>query len=408
MRPLRSRVQAVTLYNQVDEDGAYIPQRYDVNSWISLRLERRGEHGRDAVKHGGDSVQGSYKAQIKEFCLSPGSTTISSVRVQHAYMFRQLELDPTVQYSMSSGSNCKSIPTLIHQFLACLILQNSNNSSFCSSFYFKFSISVLTELQFCPFIDLYPSMYEDWICPQSIIGVLYVLHVDIGELGRGSRTHKELLNDSLLFYNAMYFPREGNQQFGSLELIPLPGFDDPTWPLLDMSTSEAFRARMRADFLSSLKPSTGSRQTHLQWFMPVPVMVDLFSEAPNICKTTTLFAFPKVSDSLLSSLMDDGWDIKETDKVDLIKCTVDRKSLVFKFHIGRSTLYANFQFNRQHFNGKEWKMMDQCGVVEVIKIPYEFQDLQGEIEVGRDWSLANVWHELSIALGCNCPNEFSM
>jgi len=109
MRPPRSRVQAVTLFNQIDEDGAYIPQRYDVNSWVSLRPERRGEHAKDAVKYGGDSVQGSYKAQIKEFQLSPGSTAVSSVRVQHAYMFRQLELDPTVQFTMSSGSNCKCI-----------------------------------------------------------------------------------------------------------------------------------------------------------------------------------------------------------------------------------------------------------------------------------------------------------
>jgi hypothetical protein len=32
--------------------------------------------------------------------------------------------------------------------------------------------------------DLYPSVYKDWIDPESIIGVVYVMHAEIGEACR--------------------------------------------------------------------------------------------------------------------------------------------------------------------------------------------------------------------------------
>ena len=49
----------------------------------------------------------------------------------------------------------------------------------------------------CP--DLYPSDCEDWIDPRSILGVIVVMHGEIGELSRGSRTHAKLLDDSIFF-----------------------------------------------------------------------------------------------------------------------------------------------------------------------------------------------------------------
>jgi len=56
------------------------------------------------------------------------------------------------------------------------------------------------------FLDLYLSKYEDWVTPQSILGVIVVTHVKIGKLTCGSRLHSQLLEDSNFFYNAFYRP----------------------------------------------------------------------------------------------------------------------------------------------------------------------------------------------------------
>ena len=85
---------------------------------------------------------------------------------------------------------------------------------------------------------------------------------------------------------------------------------------------------------------------HLQWFMPVHVMVDLFSTF-LFCKIPISFVFKDILDKCFTSIMDDGWDIKYTIGVDIIKCVALRQSVIFKFHIGRSTLYVNFVYNRQ-------------------------------------------------------------
>ena len=137
-------------------------------------------------------------------------------------------------------------------------------------------------------VDLYLSKYVDWVDIQSLMGIIRVIHAEVGKPYQQGRTDKEILRESLFFYNAFYYPRTGNAQYGHLEPIPLPSFDDPLWPLPDMATTESIRAKMRFDFLTSMKPNTRSRQTQLQWFMPITVMVDLFSCAENMQKTSTL------------------------------------------------------------------------------------------------------------------------
>ena len=68
--------------------------------------------------------------------------------------------------------------------------------------------------------------------------------------------HKQLLEDSIFFYNIWYHPNPTNQGYGRIESIPLPQFDDPAWPLLDMATTKAFRAKLWKDILSLMKPNT--------------------------------------------------------------------------------------------------------------------------------------------------------
>jgi hypothetical protein len=255
--------------------------------------------------------------------------------------------------------------------------------------------------------DLYPSQYENWVSSKSILGVISVVHADVSEPGRGSRTHKELLHDGLFLYNAEYHPRKKHEQYGRLSPLPLPLFDDPAWPLPDMSTTEAFKARMRSDFLTSMKPQSGSKATHLQWFMPFHVMVDLFSVASNMHRTTTFFVFKEVTHNLMASLMDSGWDSKISVGDDVIKCSIDQQSLTFRFHVGRSTLYANFRYNRERLiSGSQWEMIDQASPIQVLRIECEFGTWSDELKVGRNWTLANVREEIVVTLGLAAPLDF--
>jgi len=105
-----------------------------------------------------------------------------------------------------------------------------------------------------------------------------------------------------------------------------------------MCTSKAFKAKLYEDFLMSTKTSTSSRVKYLNWFMPIGVMVDLFECVPTICKTLILFVLKDISNKVFDSLMDQGWHEKVVVGYDVIKCLVDQTSVLFKYHIGQSTL----------------------------------------------------------------------
>ena len=110
----------------------------------------------------------------------------------------------------------------------------------------------------------------------------------------------------------------------------------------------------------------------------------------------------------MSSLMDSGWDTKYTKGADTIRCQVDWATLVFKYHIGRCVLYKNFKFNRHcKLLGNQWQSMDQAGIIDIIVVACEYENWQGNIEVGRDWLLSNVRMEISITLDPDCPDDYS-
>lgn len=117
-------------------------------------------------------------------------------------------------------------------------------------------LNCLTTLFSMLFSYLYPSNFIEWIDPKSILGIIVVVHAEIGELTRGSRSHRELLDDGVFFYNASYLPRTEASQFGQLDPILQSGFDSSEWSLKSMATSESFRAKLRIDFQNVMKPAT--------------------------------------------------------------------------------------------------------------------------------------------------------
>lgn len=239
-----------------------------------------------------------------------------------------------------------------------------------------------------------------WLDPKCIEGVISVTHAEVGELMRGNRLHKELLHDGIFFYNALYVTQTPGTQFGRVEPIPLPSFNSTDWPLPDMSTTEAFRARLRLDFQNAMRPTTGSSQTHLSWFMPICVFIDLFAAAHTFQRTPTMWIFKEVSDQLCQSLMDGGWDSKVTFGADVIKCMVAKPSLIFRFHIARSTLYARFVYNRQRrVSLSEWVDLDQHMPTVMVTVRCEMEDRQYDLEVGLTWSLADIRQEVAVQFG---------
>jgi hypothetical protein len=103
-----SKVQGVILFIEQDE-GNWVPLKVEVNSWVCLNPGNRGGHARDAMRHGGTNIIGSYKARVVRFRLNR-SGGVASVLVNHAYMYRQLCLDPTILNVQTTAINCKSSP----------------------------------------------------------------------------------------------------------------------------------------------------------------------------------------------------------------------------------------------------------------------------------------------------------
>ena len=248
--------------------------------------------------------------------------------------------------------------------------------------------------------DLYPAAYEDWVDPRCIQGIIVVIHAEIGELTRGDQSHKELLNDAVFFYNASYIPRSSRSNFGHLEPIMLPPFDSPEWPLPDMHTTESFRAKLRFDFQNIMKPNLSSKQSRLSWFMPIGVFVDLFSVAEDIHKTPNFFVFRHMTDDLCSSLMDRGWDCKITVGGDVIKCIIPQSSLLFRYHIGKSTLYALFVYNRHKMlSNSTWEAIDQYEPIVMVSILCEMGEWTQDVEVGMSWTFSDIRQEVLLQRG---------
>lgn len=118
----------------------------------------------------------------------------------------------------------------------------------------------------------------------------------------------------------------------SMELLS-PSFypiGGPFLALLDMHISEAFKAKFWVDFRAVTKATTWSHIAHLQWFLPIHVMGDLFHVTINTCKTSTLYVVNKPSPELFDSLMVKGWHQKVHMKGNIIRCIIVAEIVTFK------------------------------------------------------------------------------
>jgi hypothetical protein len=182
---------------------------------------------------------------------------------------------------------------------------------------------------------IYTSYWDDWVAPTSIIDLILVLLYEIGEATWNGRSHRELLENGTFFLRGVYVPRSSTEFHESLETLPLPELTDRDWPVPDMHTSEAFRLKLAADIAAVVKCGTGSKAAHVQWFLPIHVMTNLFAVAENVRRTQTMYKFTYPLDALFRSLLDDGWNTKYQIGQDQLKCVVSRNTVVFRYHVIR-------------------------------------------------------------------------
>lgn len=113
-----SQVAAVVLHSTHNADGEWIPTRYERMSWVRLNPGSIGAWARDARRHGGDDMRGTYKAQIRDFKFKvdhrkvvTNKPELQSVLVRHAYHRHQVLLDPQITRDRVP-CNCESRLTM--------------------------------------------------------------------------------------------------------------------------------------------------------------------------------------------------------------------------------------------------------------------------------------------------------
>ena len=138
-----------------------------------------------------------------------------------------------------------------------------------------------------------------------------------------------------------------------------------------MTTSESFKGGMHNDFLGSMKPNTSSTIIHLQWWMLIHVMVNLFSSLPNIQNTPNWFVFWATNNYIIWAF--DGWRVgykgHSNSPMLLSVQLINEKKMVFCYHIAQSMLYSTFQYNRLHsILGFEWEAMIWAQSIVNVKV----------------------------------------
>jgi hypothetical protein len=178
-----------------------------------------------------------------------------------------------------------------------------------------------------------------------------------------------------------------------------------------MHSSEAFRLKIASDFAAAMKPTTGGKIAHIQWFLPMHMMADFFAVEKNVRRTTTMYIFDTASPKLLQSLMDDGWNEKYVVGQDVTKCVVSEDTIVFRYHVGRQVLYANFQYVRFRAGlNQTWVPLDQVTVSLMVAVCVRFGNMVlPSFEVGEKWPVAHIRNEIGIILSKDViPEEYDL
>jgi hypothetical protein len=110
----KSEITRVVLHNDQDTTGRWISMKLEVELWITLQPGRDGAWAIGTHRNGANTFRIAYKGQILELHMkcengSAGrgkSSIVDKVKVRHAYVRRQLQLDP-LEIEEPRHCNCK-------------------------------------------------------------------------------------------------------------------------------------------------------------------------------------------------------------------------------------------------------------------------------------------------------------
>lgn len=111
--------------------------------------------------------------------------------VRHPYVHMQLVLDPNVVQIEPRHCNCESVPTT---FWLSWISCSFNSGWIITILLVAYSILMIPLLYFT---NLYGSFYKYWVDPTTVLSIIFVLHVVVGEAIQGTKTHHELLENGI-------------------------------------------------------------------------------------------------------------------------------------------------------------------------------------------------------------------
>lgn len=100
----RTNIDAITVFNSYNtEDGSWIPLKISIGSWVLLQTRRRKRKStNDFIEH--------FKGQVKGFKVSPGSSCVTEVHIQHSFHHVNLKLKELPLNWPRHRPNCKFNP----------------------------------------------------------------------------------------------------------------------------------------------------------------------------------------------------------------------------------------------------------------------------------------------------------
>ena len=176
---------------------------------------------------------------------------------------------------------------------------------------------------------------------ESISGIFDAFHAYVGEQLYKGRTHRDLADHGIFFYDMYYYEPKLSSDWGHSNPLPLLSFEGKDWPLPSAQTSESYRIKLYQNIQKSLKTTIATKTVRLTIFMPIEVFVDFFfDEEIRLAPTMFICKSSKALD-----ILDNGWDRR---KIGGVISVLQKKSIICKYIISLQNFIATFHYTRYH------------------------------------------------------------
>ena len=128
----------------------------------------------------------------------------------------------------------------------------------------------------------------------------------------------------------MYNLANGNDNIGTVDYIPIPPLSSEDWDCACTDIIAACQLKIRIDVHNAMKPSTGSKDVHLSWFIPFNVFAQIFALCEATKKTKITYQMRSLDKCWMNKSLGDGWDVKKTILEDTIECKVTVPDVTFR------------------------------------------------------------------------------